>query len=76
MCKKGNYFIAMYDKNDNYICDFNSIEECALYFKKSTRCISQYLFHAMFIEDKYQLFKISDVSFSNNLENFVEGRKR
>ena len=35
MSKRGNYFIAMYDLEDNYICDFDSIEECALYFNKT-----------------------------------------
>lgn len=60
MKKRGNYFVAMYDKNDNHICNFNSIEECALYFKTSNQVISNFIFKKKIIEDKYRLFKFDD----------------
>lgn len=69
MCKRGNYFIAMYDRNDNYICDFNSIEECAEYFGVTNNNISSYIFRKLYLKNKYQLFKINDTTTSNNLKS-------
>ena len=60
MSKRGNYFIAMYDVNDNYIRDFESIEECALYFKEKRKNINDYILRKRKILNKYQLFKIND----------------
>lgn len=67
MCKRGNYFIALYDKNDNYITYFDSIEECALYFHTTKQVISNYIVKQKLREDKYRLFKIidTDQNFSN-----------
>ena len=61
MSKRGNYFIAMYDLEDNYICDFDSIEECALYFNKTRQNISNYIFKKKKIQNKYNLFKIENI---------------
>ena len=72
MNKKDNYFIAMYDLKDNYICDFDSIEQCALFFKTTKQTISNYIFKKQNIKNKYNLFKI------NNFEpvNFNKERTR
>ena len=61
MSKRGNYFIAMYDINDNYIRDFESIEECALYFNKTNNNIRNYLFRKKKILNKYNLYKIENL---------------
>ena len=58
--KRGNYFIAMYDLEDNYITEFNSIEECALYFKTSKQNIKNYIFKKKKLKNEYRLFKIND----------------
>ena len=58
--KRGNYFIAMYDLEDNYIIDFNSIEECALYFKTTKQNIKNYIFKKKKLKNEYRLFKIND----------------
>ena len=60
MNKRGNYFIAMYDKQDNYIRDFESIEDCALYFHTTKQVIRNYIFKEKIREDKYKLFKINE----------------
>ena len=70
MSKRGNYFIAMYDLNDNYICDFDSIEQCAIYFNKSNKNIRDYLFRKKKILNKYNLFKI------NNNQNINFNKER
>ena len=62
MSKRGNYFIAMYDLEDNYICEFDSIEECALYFNNTRKNINDYILRKRKILNKYQLFKIKDIS--------------
>ena len=58
--KRGNYFIAMYDLEDNYITEFNSIEECAVYFKTTKKTISDYIFKKRKVKNEYKLFKIND----------------
>ena len=58
--KRGNYFIAMYDLNDNYITEFNSIEECAIYFKTTKQNIKNYIFKKKKMKNEYRLFKIND----------------
>ena len=68
MNKRGNYFIAMYDLEDNYICDFDSIEECALYFNKTRQNISNYIFKKKKIQNKYNLFKIENIP-QNQINN-------
>ena len=73
MSKRGNYFIAMYDINDNYIRDFESIEECALFFKEKRKNINDYILRKRKILNKYQLFKIKDID--QNI-NFNKERKR
>lgn len=70
MNKRGNYFIAMYDLEDNYICDFDSIEQCALFFKTTKQTISNYIFKKQNIKNKYNLFKI------NNLEPVSFNKER
>ena len=60
MNKRGNYFIAMYDLEDNYITEFNSIEECALYFKTTRQNIKNYIFKKNKLKNKYRLFKFND----------------
>ena len=68
MSKRGNYFIAMYDLEDNYICDFDSIEQCALYFNKTRQNISNYILKKKKILNKYNLFKIetnTQINFNN-----------
>ena len=60
MSKRGNYFIAMYDLEDNYISEFNSIEECALYFKTSRKNMNNYILRKKAIKNKYRLFKINE----------------
>ena len=60
MCKRGNYFIAMYDKEDNYIRDFESIEECAIYFKVSRKNLNDYILRKRLIKNEYKLFKIDN----------------
>ena len=60
MNKRGNYFIAMYDLEDNYITEFNSIEECAIYFKTTKKTISDYIFKKKKVKDEYRLFKINE----------------
>ena len=60
MSKRGNYFIAMYDLNDNYICDFDSIEQCALFFKTTKKTISNYIFKKKKVKDEYRLFKFNE----------------
>ena len=72
MSKRGNYFIAMYDLEDNYICDFDSIEQCAIYFNKSKKDIRDYLFRKKKILNKYNLFKINN----NQNINFNKERTR
>ena len=72
MNKRGNYFIAMYDLEDNYICDFDNIEQCALYFNKSNKDIRDYLFRKKKILNKYNLFKIE----TNTQINFNKERTR
>lgn len=62
MNKRGNYFIAMYDLEDNYITEFNSIEECALYFNKSKKDIRDYIFRKKKIINKFKLYKFEDIS--------------
>lgn len=70
MCKRGNYFIAMYDKDDNYIRDFNSIEECSLYFHTTKQVIRNYIFKGKLKNDNYKLFKIDECSPAiNNLKS-------
>ncbi len=61
MTKRGNYFIVVYDKEDNYIRDFESIEECANYFHISRKCVSDYILKEKLREDKYRLFKINEL---------------
>lgn len=68
MSKRGNYFIAMYDLEDNYICDFDSIEQCALYFNKTRQNISNYIFKKKKIQNKYNLFKIENIP-QNQINN-------
>lgn len=58
--KRGNYFIAMYDLEDNYITEFNSIEECAIYFKISRKNMNDYILRKKTIKNKYRLFKFKD----------------
>ena len=60
MNKRGNYFIAMYDLEDNYITEFNSIEECAIYFKTTKKTISDYIFKKRKVKNEYRLFKINE----------------
>ena len=60
MSKRGNYFIAMYDLEDNYITEFNSIEECALYFKTTKQNIKNYIFKKKKLKNEYRLFKINE----------------
>ena len=73
MNKRGNYFIAMYDLDDNYICEFDSIEQCAMYFNKSKKDIRDYLFRKKKILNKYNLFKIKDI---NQNINYKKERTR
>ncbi len=73
MSKRGNYFIAIYDLEDNYICDFDSIEECAMYFNKSKKDIRDYLFRKKKILNKYNLFKIEN---KTNTNQFNKERTR
>lgn len=40
--KNGSY-IVMYDLEDNYICEFNSYEECARYFNTTKDVIQSYI---------------------------------
>ena len=58
----------MYDLEDNYICDFDSIQKCALYFKKSNKDIRNYLFRKKKILNKYNLFKIENIP-QNQINN-------
>ena len=58
--KRRNYFIAMYDLEDNYITEFNSIEECALYFKTTKQNIKNYIFKKKKMKNEYRLFKFND----------------
>lgn len=58
--KRGNYFIAVYDLEDNYITEFNSIEECAIYFKTTKQNIKNYIFKKKKMKNEYRLFKIID----------------
>ena len=74
MCKRGNYFIAMYDKSDNYICDFNSIEECAIYFNTTKKTISDYIFNQRLREDNFRLFKIDNCNTVNLNKSQERGR--
>ena len=64
--KRGNYFIAMYDLENNYITDFNSIEECALYFKTTKKTISDYIYKKRKVKNEYKLFKFIDSQPKNN----------
>ena len=64
--KRGNYFIAMYDLEDNYITEFNSIEECALYFKTTKQNIKNYIFKKKKLKNEYRLFKFIDSQPKNN----------
>ena len=66
MNKRGNYFIAMYDLEDNYITEFNSIEECALYFKTSRKNMNNYILRKKTIKNKYKLFKYIESKPKNN----------
>lgn len=59
--KRGNYFIAMYDLEDNYITEFNSIEECALYFKTSRKNMKDYILRKKKIKNKFILYKFEDI---------------
>ena len=61
MSKRGNYFIAMYDLEDNYICDFDSIQECALFFGVTSKYISTYLHYGHKLFNQFKLFKINDI---------------
>ena len=61
MSKRGNYFIAMYDLEDNYICDFDSIQECALFFNVTSKYISNYLNYGHKLFNQFKLFKINDI---------------
>ena len=61
MNKRGNYFIAMYDLEDNYITEFNSIEECALFFNVTSKYISNYLNYGHKLFNQFKLFKIKDI---------------
>ena len=58
----------MYDLEDNYICDFDSIEECAIYFNKNKKDIRDYLFRKKKILNKYNLFKIENIP-QNQINN-------
>mgnify|MGYP005769423973 CR=1 FL=1 len=60
MNKRGNYFIAMYDLEDNYICSFDSIQECALFFNVTSKYISNYLNYGHKLFNQFKLFKIND----------------
>ena len=68
MSKRGNYFIAIYDLEDNYICSFDSIEQCALYFNKTRQNISNYILKKKKIQNKYNLFKIENIP-QNQINN-------
>ena len=57
MCKKGNYYISVYDKDDNNVMGFESIEDCANYFNTSSRVISSCLCNGTRIGCKYLLIK-------------------
>ena len=61
MSKRGNYFIAIYDLEDNYICSFDSIEECALFFNVTSKYISNYLNYGHKLFNQFKLFKIKDI---------------
>ena len=67
--KRGNYFIAMYDLEDNYITEFNSIEECALYFNKSKKDIRDYIFRKKKIKNNFKLYKFEDIEQNINYKN-------
>jgi len=67
MVKRGNYFIAVYDNLDNNIMNFESIEECAMYFKTNKKNIYDYIYREKNIKDEYRLFKINDIEPSDNL---------
>lgn len=73
MSKRGNYFIAMYDVNDNYIRDFDSIEECALFFNVTSKYISNYLNYGHKLFNQFKLFKINETQ--KNI-NYNQERKR
>lgn len=61
MSKRGNYFIAMYDLEDNYITEFNSIEDCASFFGVTSKYISNYLNYNHKLFNQFKLFKIKDI---------------
>ena len=67
MCKRGNYFLALYDKEDNYIMSFESIEECAIYFNFTKKNMYDYILKGIKINNEYQIFKFYDVHQDNNL---------
>jgi len=74
MRKQGNYFIAMYDKEDNYIRDFESIQECADYFNTSKACISVYLCELKKLKNEFLLYKIDATN--DNLSKSLQERTR
>jgi len=60
MSKRGNYFIAVYDKNDNNVMEFESIQECANYFNFTKDNISKYIRELRRIKNEFLLLKIND----------------
>ena len=68
MSKRGNYFIAVYDKDDNNVMEFESIQECAEYFKVPDKRIRDYIYALKRIKNEFLLLKINEDSQSiNNL---------
>jgi len=65
MSKRGNYFIAMYDSQDNNIMEFESIKECADYFNTNIKTISRYIHELRKLKNEFLLFKI----FNDQAEN-------
>ena len=52
-----SYFLVLYDVDDNYIRDFDSILECADYFGITKQSVSDWLCQKSIKFKKYKLFK-------------------
>ena len=55
-----SYFLALYDVEDNYIRDFDSISECAKYFNTTNHTIRQWLYDKKIKYKKYRIFKFKN----------------
>jgi len=67
MSKRGKYFIAVYDKNDNNVMEFESIEQCANYFSVKYNYVKKCINELRRIKNEFLLLKINDIEPSDNL---------